>query len=420
MMPGPYPERRRETPPTANLAHRLKRGMFADIRPLSPPEVDADFPAMSVGVRSAEVLRHQLTVAEYALSPNGWLRQWFKAMARLAGTDGKRLSIIRIADFPLDSDGIVPATRLLKSKLLDRPNGAIGLFAAKQHKYLQIHAGPWKYEVRCIEGVFPNYPQVLPPPEATFPARIEIDTADMKLIESTICQFVGKGADDPIYLYVGNGRAAILDGYVKGNNTPSCVVLPTSAATADQPLIQAVSGNYLLEALKAEFTTIELSGDGRPMRLTVNDDLHVLMPQICEDLTATIEFMNKHLSSHTEFQNMPEPITRSTSEPETVPPENTAVSEVTAVSEDPQNIDKAAAAAANPVERPQFKIIANDPLEELAQAIDDAQALMQHANNAARELKNKVRNLKRFYRSREKDFESAGKLIEKLKDAVNL
>jgi len=84
MMPGPYPECRRETPPTANLAHRLKNGMFADIRPLSPPEVDADFSAMSIGVRSAEVLRHQLTVAEYALSPNGWLRQWFKAMARLA------------------------------------------------------------------------------------------------------------------------------------------------------------------------------------------------------------------------------------------------------------------------------------------------------------------------------------------------
>ena len=47
-------------------------------REIGRPRVEPDLPRLGPVERSAEVIRYSLCRAEYWISPNGWLREWFR------------------------------------------------------------------------------------------------------------------------------------------------------------------------------------------------------------------------------------------------------------------------------------------------------------------------------------------------------
>ncbi len=52
--------------------------VFWSPREIGPPRVEPDLSRLSPIERSAEVIRYSLCRAEYWISPNGWLREWFR------------------------------------------------------------------------------------------------------------------------------------------------------------------------------------------------------------------------------------------------------------------------------------------------------------------------------------------------------
>ncbi len=55
-----------------------------DPTPLPVPQLATDIHSMAALERVAEILRYRLMRAEYALSPNGALRAWFKLCLKIA------------------------------------------------------------------------------------------------------------------------------------------------------------------------------------------------------------------------------------------------------------------------------------------------------------------------------------------------
>lgn len=71
----PMPERHR--------AGLIRSVLFCDLQPLPKPEVDVDFPRMSLAERTIESLRYNLALLEYRLGNNGWLRAWVLSTLRV-------------------------------------------------------------------------------------------------------------------------------------------------------------------------------------------------------------------------------------------------------------------------------------------------------------------------------------------------
>jgi methyl-accepting chemotaxis protein len=60
----------------------------------------------------------------------------------------------------------------------------------------------------------------------------------------------------------------------------------------------------------------------------------------------------------------------------------------------------------------------SDPLEELLAGIEEARDLTRQAAAAVRQLRVRARALERRCRAREREFESTGKLITRLQEAI--
>jgi hypothetical protein len=194
--------------------------------------------------------------------------------ATLVATDGRRLTCCNSLKLPIDDkDGLtVPVTKfLLWSGLPEEVN--IGASKAKDGTRFGLAAGPWTYRVRALDGIYPNWRQVIPA-SVNLSNRIAFTDAEVEGLRKIIPSLPG-GEN---FMLQGENGGISLCGSDGGGKT--LTVPLTAGSTYTGPGCRIVlNREFLMQALNAGFRNFLFAGTQSP--LLSEDGLggtHVLMP----------------------------------------------------------------------------------------------------------------------------------------------
>jgi DNA polymerase III sliding clamp (beta) subunit (PCNA family) len=319
----------------------------------------------------------------------------------LVATDGRRLGMFTIPDLPVDSDFILPPSKLLANGVFSAETGAIGIIEEDDRQIVEFLSGPWRYQCKCVEGMYPNYQQVIPGPTSNFAGSITFAEGDIPLVETAVSQFA-QTSDNQIYVYGDEDRGVVIASQPGEDGSRAHVVLPNSTCESSQgePLVQSINGCGLLDGLKAGCNICHIPSDVSPWRGAGTDCLHVVMPlrMADQEKDAVIEFVNQHAISPQEGAD-----TMSTEE----------ATEATGDEEHQTNTEN------TPQHKPDLTLVTTDPVQELVDAVTAAQEAVKEANSVLHGIKGKLRAVEKHYRARDRQFAKSEKVLAQLQEVVN-
>lgn len=195
---------------------------------------------------------------------------------RVVATDGRRLTVLDIPETGLREDFIVPVVPLLAGKLEFEGPVRIGLAERPGKPVFRLDTPDWTLAVACIEGTYPNYRQVIPPPNVEGGAVFDFSAVPAGVLHETLGQFrSAKG--DPVLVY-GDRERVVLSG---GNGTRDRLMIPLPGARCECAdwLAVGVNPEFFEEPIRQGFTRMEIASETSPMRFTGSvRGTHVLMP----------------------------------------------------------------------------------------------------------------------------------------------
>jgi len=380
----------------------------ADSMPVTEfPQTLEEIPVTACAIGSfLEAYRNALTFAatnENRRVLNGVFRHTEEQA--LVGTDGRRLGMCCIPGLPVEHDFIIPPSKLLSSKVLTADTGAIGLVDDDARQTLEVQSGPWRCQVRCVEGLYPNYRQVIPPETTPSMGTISFAESDIPLVKAAFEQFVeARDANRKIIVY-GDTNCVVLLGCGRGDNGdfPYVRLVGSSCeCEPDNPIVQSINGEFLIQCLTAGFQVCRMPVDHSPWRCTgTTDGLHVVMPLKMgdEEKAAIAEFVRDIILTPTEGEN---PVS---TQPTATEPDGNGQSETEHAQPDAPNRG--------------LTLVKSDPVQELMDSVSEAQEAVRAAHAALHGIKGKLRAVEKHFKTRQREFDSTRKVIEALKEAAN-
>ena len=352
----------------------------------------------------------------------------------MIGTDGRRMMRAALPDMPLKQSLLIPPTKVLANGILGVTEGfAGGMVTNTGTSYLEIRGGPWSYCVRCGEGNYPNYKQVIPndsPSEICY----HFAEADIPLLQRAVKQ-LRDNAIGSITLLVHAEGITLLGGKPNALGEFANVTLPNSRAENGHAM-HAVNPDFLLDAINAGYLHVRAPSDVSPLKFRPTPDetcgVYVLMP-MREQSKGMTAFAHKLFPN-----SVPAPETASATEeqpanvPETTVPEtnsNPNKEETETMKKNPTTTAEVESAAtdetagtAEAVVPPvmQFPTSGADPLQELLAELNAAQDTALDTLNRLKAIRQKARNVERHYRGKAKEIEAKSQLIAKFQKAVSL
>ena len=312
----------------------------------------------------------------------------------VVATDGRRLTRLELPEIPFgDADLIVPRTKVLTSKTLEADTGTVGMHCSDDVSHLGIEAGPWSYLVRCLDGTYPNYEQVVPTHD-NWLGTIEFADTDIVTLKSVMRQFP-EASHDAIAIYADADVVAVVAGR---DGAFTHVALAETRFDDERAVVRCVNRNFLMDALNAGFTGMEIPIEATtPVRFHgVRAGLHVLMP--LRDIAAqpVIEYVETKVKT-TIQKTQEEPLTTNTE------------------SKEPADATSATAPAHNPdltVVEPE------DPITALRTGIDEVAASIRAASDLLRNLKKQAREAERALQKREKQITTRERKVQTVTDQL--
>jgi hypothetical protein len=335
----------------------------------------------------------------------------------VAATDGHRLTAVEVPEWDFTGDVILPPSKVFTSGVFaPDAEGALGVLEEDGGATLELASGLWRFQVRGLDGLYPDYRQVIPDEQAPWSGRITVGAGDLPVIRTAAGAFSGGDSGD-LVLYADPDRVLVLSLAAREDGGRDRAVLAHSVFAGESPVVAAVSGRYLLEALAAGFTELRIRTGGSPWRCSGPDGaVHVLMPRHLDpgEQEAIALYVRDRLPGEV-------PPAAATSAPDAaaVPGSagNRGSHRRTRPGAAPEPVP-AVAAATGSGRAAAVSGGENDPLEELLAGIEEARDLTRQAAAAVRQLRTQARALERRCRAREREFESTGKLITRLQEAI--
>jgi DNA polymerase III sliding clamp (beta) subunit (PCNA family) len=321
----------------------------------------------------------------------------------VVATDAHRLFRGPVAESPLQADVIIPVTKVLKSDLLDYGQGTGGVLTDGGVPYIEIASGPWRYQLKCIDGLYVNYQQVIPATDATFPAELAFASDDLDSIGQAFRDVTDR---EHGYLSIyGDGNVVLLISQERGDDRQrNHVDLPFVAARFERPLVVEVNATYFLDVLGAGMAAVRLPDDRSPLLFTDKSGaVCVLMPSEVEDHAEVTRYVQEEILGEEQQE-------------ETVDTENTTTPDQANAPADssPKSDQPATQDGSSTIDVPEVS-----PLDDLTDCIKVTQEQLRDASTVVRELKKKVRAVVRMYKVREKQQEATMSVLEKLKEAAS-
>ena len=423
--------------PTAENRVEISAGVIS--RTVESPPVD-EFPCgqteVPLSACDGKALLEAMSKASVTVAGKNATRTYLTGIyadpenSAFVGTDGKRLTLANLPDFPLDKDAVIPAESPLKfmaSQAVSEGSWA-GVLVEDEQRRFELRTGPWCWHVKCINGCFPNYSQVIPGDNTGWTAECRFSEEAVNTLTEAVRQMPSAN-ENAAYLALSSAGALL---FAPDNGSFVGVTLPDCRTEVNERSIVSLNRHFLLDVIKQGFRHLKVSDTQSPMLFSQeNGDLHVLMPlreSVTEEAVNYAAYM------------LPEPeVTGSEIAPEPASQEGQSVPEQKQPEPEEQTRPKSETSKTmepvvmsqekQPVSRNQSETGQNqqfeDPMKELSRLIAETQETVRVVNSNLREIKKQataaerhVRNEEKKIRSHEQDMAKNLKLIEKLQESV--
>ncbi len=193
--------------------------------------------------------------------------------ATLVACDGKRLCCCNSLKLPVDDEHgvMLPVTKFLLWNGLAE-DVQMGVSKTKSGGRVCVKSGPWTYRVKAVDGVYPNWRQVVPVKDG-MAHTLTFTDADAEALTKIVPALPGKEA---VGIEGGDGRVTL-----RGQDGDRQVRVPLTAGSAYAGSGCGIIVNrfYLLDMLRAGFRNFMFADQVSPL---LSDDgkgaKHVLMP----------------------------------------------------------------------------------------------------------------------------------------------
>ncbi len=193
--------------------------------------------------------------------------------ATLVATDGRRLTCCNSLDLPLKTGLIVPVTKFLTWTGLG-DDCSIGSADQMKVGWFGLQAAKWTYRAKLVEGVYPNWRQVLGYTDE-HDEKISFADHDAVALKNLLANL--PGGDGITVVCAPDGRVS-LAGRNAGDKTDTSVSLTDTRYSGPGARLQ-LNRFYLLDALAAGFRNFCFRDTGSPVRAEDGKGgTHVLMP----------------------------------------------------------------------------------------------------------------------------------------------
>lgn len=186
-------------------------------------------------------VRYAAAVAEYQAIFRGVKLELNDRRTRAVATDGFRLAYYHLNDpSGLDGDIVIPARSVEElTKLLHDGEVALEL----SEGLLSVSSGPYKLNVKLMEGNFPDYERVIP---SQFPVSISVDTKILSEAVSRVAVMADKTANNRVDMFIKDGTLQIT---AEGSYGRSQEMLEVSQQGSESQIALAYNAKYLVDAL---------------------------------------------------------------------------------------------------------------------------------------------------------------------------
>jgi DNA polymerase III sliding clamp (beta) subunit (PCNA family) len=323
---------------------------------------------------------------------------WHEEAHSLAATDGRRLSVLHLDGLALGQDFILAPTKLLANGILEGADGTLGVTVVAERPCLDVTCGPWHYQARGVDGQYPNYQIVIPADVGQFVATVEIAAADLPLVRSAIPRLMTENNRAVHLCAVPGGAPYLVSDTADAGGGRGHVELANSRCRTDAMQVQAVNGDFLLECLEAGYLTLRLPPDCSPWLCKgERPGLHCLMP---------MNEQNQDVAAFVAGRRNPGE--------HTMPPENQNARAAEAAAATAETTTATPPDTGSPT-APHLTMVTGDPLQDLRNAVGEADDALRQAIGTVRSLRDKVRAVERSMRDREKLYAKSERVLDQLK-----
>lgn len=180
--------------------------------------------------------------------------------ATLVATDGRRLTCCNSLTLPIDSITLPVSKFMLWAGLSSEAR--IGVLKSKTSTWFGLTAGQWSYRVKAVDGIYPNWRQVIPKLEDEECNRIVFTDPEVEAMKKIVPTFPGH--DEIALQGTADGRLSLY-GVEKGSAKALTVPLVAGSTYTGPGCLVYVNRHYLLDALAAGFRNFLFSGTASPL-----------------------------------------------------------------------------------------------------------------------------------------------------------
>ncbi len=186
-------------------------------------------------------VRYAAAVAEYQAIFRGVKLELKDNRLRAVATDGFRLAYYHVEESSgLDADIVIPARSVDElTKVLVDGEAALEL----QNNQLSLSSGPFKLNLKLMEGTFPDYERVIP---SVFPVTVTLDAKALEGAVSRVAVVADKTTNNRVDLFIKSGSLRIT---AEGGYGRSEEALEVAQEGSESEIALAYNAKYLVDAL---------------------------------------------------------------------------------------------------------------------------------------------------------------------------
>lgn len=194
----------------------------------------------------------------------------------LIGCDGRRLCAVNTIKLPFKESCIVPASKFMTWTKLDAEELLIGYSQPRDAGWFRLVTPQYDYQVRTIEGTYPNWRQVVPSEDGHH--RFTMSDEDAALLLKILPTFAGHDTHNAGITLVTEKNKLLILGQGKDDKDPTRLDLLTSKSEGADGRT-TVAREYLIDVLATGFRAFAFEDEVSPLKASDGKGgVHVLMP----------------------------------------------------------------------------------------------------------------------------------------------
>jgi DNA polymerase III subunit beta len=223
----------------------------------TPLEFPLSYPGSLDGVKLSSALSHvryAAAVAEYQAIFRGVKLELDDKKTRAIATDGFRLAYYNLPEASGLEGNVVIPSRSVEEIIKLLSDGEVKL--SLENGQLSFANGPFRANVKLMEGTFPDYNRVIP---ANFPINVSVDAKRLSEAVSRVALMADKSANNRIDMFVKDGKVQIT---AEGSYGRSQEALEVQQEGKESEMALAYNAKYLTDALAATDGDMQLRFSG--------------------------------------------------------------------------------------------------------------------------------------------------------------